>query len=483
MNERDRSRLFGRPGKLLVEETSPRIAMPRPPPTLLSDLDSLEQLIDADEDEEAKSDPGPLQVFVGARPADAAGRTSGRSGDTSPGIMMTGAMNDLGDAFLRRSSAARESVEVPEPGSGTSARAAAPEPALVRQRAQGLPTAAARARAAGSQADTPDNPFADDVNTNIEVMPIELLDTPRADEPRKWQRASADISLPGGVRIPGTSSSSSAGESTNLGEVALPFGQMVEPPPPAPVAPRGKPPVLVPSSMPPTVALLGRAPPAPVSRRRSIGQLLKSRRVLLAVAVVVLVAAGIGASRWGRANPGVFASLRDRLPTQADPSELVGAQIGAPVAVEPPANMGRVNSGQVAVAPVAGTPAAVEPVAVEPVAVVAPVPVPEPPAPEPPRPAAVVRAPPPVVVPTPPKNVIAERRGAYQEATGFLQVLCNREAAVYVDGKRVGSTADQDPLEIIAGTHVVKVVAGGRSRSMEVRIDAGRSRQVKFELR
>lgn len=160
-----------------------------------------------------------------------------------------------------------------------------------------------------------------------------------------------------------------------------------------------------------------------------------TRRQLLTIATVALLLAGAwGAWWWERSNPGAF--------VEVVPPIVVGALVEAGVSVDAPA-------------PPVEAPAAVLP-----------------------APAA-----PAILAPVAKAADIEERRGAFQTATGSLQVLCNRKASIYVDNVRKGSTADGTPLELTAGMHRVKVVANGRTRTMDVRIDAGRSRQVQFELR
>ncbi len=58
---------------------------------------------------------------------------------------------------------------------------------------------------------------------------------------------------------------------------------------------------------------------------------------------------------------------------------------------------------------------------------------------------------------------------------GYLQVSCDRAGVVYVDDVRKSTTDDPRLIELTAGRHRVRVVAGGRSRSQDVRVDAGRS--------
>jgi hypothetical protein len=536
MSERGRSSLFGRPGALLVEETAPRIAMPSPPVRgRVPEVERFDPIVDAGDDDESPA-AGPLQVFVGASAAE----------HTSPGMMTTGGMEELGGVFGRSPAATPsrvERVELPEPRVGVSVRAgvavrppsAAPSsPPIVRQRSQGIPTAATRARGATVPIEPPlVNPFADDENTNVEIMPIEIFDTPRSaperaakvppwDEPRARRTHPSETSFPGNARIPPRSSTfeGRTGEPTNPGELFVPFGEISSPGRPAPSslsAPVSAPPLFAtpaPLSTPPalstsagfstpapaaatapqaarpmpTVALLAR-PPAPPPARLRLGR--PSRRQVLAVAaVVVLLAAGVGAWRWERSNPGGFAALSDRLITQiatirapAPPVEAGTAPVVGAAAPDALASAAELLSAEPAeVAPVEVAPVEVAPVEVAPVEVVAV----EPTAPVAPTSVPAAVAPPAAALPSAKAAAtpLDERRGEYQAATGFLQVLCNKKATIYVDNVKMGSTADHASIELTAGTHRVKVVgANGRSRTMDVRIDAGRPRQVQLDLR
>ncbi|MES2639673.1 MAG: hypothetical protein V4850_09325 [Myxococcota bacterium] len=528
MSERGRSSLFGRPGALLVEETAPRIAMPSPPVRgRAPEVERFDPIVDAGDDDESPA-AGPLQVFVGASGAE----------HTSPGMMNANAMDELGDVFGRPPPPSRiERVELPEPRVGVSARpgvavrpppAAPSSPPIVRQRSQGIATAATRARSPTVPIEPPlVNPFADDENTNVEIMPIEIFDTPRGaterpakvppwDEPRARRTHPSEISFPGNARIPPRSSTfeGRTGEPTNPGELFVPFGEISSPGRPAPASlsvPVSAPPLFAtpaPLSTPPglstsagfgtpapaagaqaprpmpTVALLARPPAPPPRQRLRLGR--PSRRQVLAVAaVVVLLAAGVGAWRWEHSNPGGFAALGDRLTTQiatiraparvvdAGTAPVVGAAApdpiasGAELSAAPAAPAAVVSAEVPPEVPPEVVPAEV--VAVEPTPV-APVPV----------------APPAAVVPVAKAGAtpLEERRGDFQTATGFLQVLCNKKATIYVDNVKMGSTADHASIELTAGTHRVKVVgSNGRSRTMDVRIDAGRPRQVQLDLR
>lgn len=547
MSERGRSSLFGRPGALLVEETAPRIAMPSPPMRVRApELDLFDPVVDAPDDDDAPA-VGPLQVFVRAPTSDVGAAVR----DTSPGVLSADAVEELGDAFGRSPPKPRlERTELPEPRVGVSVRAAAParaaptppavaaSPPLVRQRTQGIPTAAARTRVPTLRVEAPPNPFADDENTNVELMPFDLSEPPRGGVDRReitgprvppWEearrKADSETSFPGNARIPPRSSTfeGRTGEPTNPGELLAPFGELVSAPAPRPslplsapsIAPAISPAILhsppvpaapPPSSPPPTIALLTRPPPTP-PLRRSLARLRPSRRQVVAVAtVIVLLAAGAGALRWERANPGAFARLRDRLTAQADPpvatvAPAVQVDAGASMVGAAPAGASapvEVGTDAAPVEVVAAAPEVAPPVEAAPSAlpIAASLPMaapasstpasskaPESKAPESTLPAS--KAPgskAPTTLPAADASAL-ERRGAYQAATGYLQVICNRKATIYVDDVKKGSTADNVPIELTAGTHRVKVVANGRSRTMEVRIDAGRPRQVQFELR
>lgn len=66
---------------------------------------------------------------------------------------------------------------------------------------------------------------------------------------------------------------------------------------------------------------------------------------------------------------------------------------------------------------------------------------------------------------------------------GILRVRATRPARVYIDGNLVGETP-MAAVSLSAGPHVVKVVAidSGRTRTQEVRIDAGRAQELRFNF-
>ena len=122
----------------------------------------------------------------------------------------------------------------------------------------------------------------------------------------------------------------------------------------------------------------------------------------------------------------------------------------------------------------------------------APPPVAEPVA-SPPAPPEVAAAPPAPVAPTPtavtkPAVVTlvprAETPSSVTSSTtliealrpkGLLMVVSDRKGTIYIDDVKKGSTTDSRPMELLSGVHRVKVVAGGRTKSMEVRVEIGRA--------
>ncbi|MDP2304531.1 MAG: hypothetical protein Q8P18_00720 [Pseudomonadota bacterium] len=519
-----------------MEETAPRIAMPAPPLRMRApELDAFDPIVDApdfddptyDDAEDDAPSVGPLQVFVGAPSVDreargAAGARTRAPFDTSPGMLMTDALDQLEDVFGPRTPVPRvERTEIPGIRVGLSVRgttearppwsppSAASSPPIVRQRGQGIPTAAARVRlanAASRGGEAPPKSSSEDENTMADVMPYEVFDVPRAPAvagaPRvpPWDDAGvrrsdrSEISLPGNARVPprGAPFDGRTGETTNPSQRPGSFGEISGPgaPPSAAVshpALVAAAPVAAPVAAPafvasPSVAavLPTRPPPAPAPPRRVRARPTRRQLLTLALALVLLVG-GVAAWRWERANPDAYARLVDRFATRSAPTG--GAQASAVVPSAIIAGASPEATIEVAIAAPSDETLAVVPPPVVPTSL-APIPA----APLAPPPAALPAARPLTVAPALRAPVskapdIDERRGAFQAATGFLQVLCNRKATVYVDNVRKGSTADLTPLELTAGTHRVKVVANGRTRTMEVRIDAGRTRQVQFELR
>ncbi|MFN7146093.1 MAG: hypothetical protein ACK4YP_20140, partial [Myxococcota bacterium] len=100
--------------------------------------------------------------------------------------------------------------------------------------------------------------------------------------------------------------------------------------------------------------------------------------------------------------------------------------------------------------------------------------------PEPPRaPETTGAAATPAAVPAAPTF---DRQGGFQTPTGFLTVVCNRKATIYVGDVKKGTTAGE-PLELPAGTHRVRMVANGSSRTQTIRVDANRMNMAQCGLR
>ena len=114
-------------------------------------------------------------------------------------------------------------------------------------------------------------------------------------------------------------------------------------------------------------------------------------------------------------------------------------------------------------------------------------------APDPVVPAAPVDVPaPPVAPPTPvqvdapppkdPAPVASERRASFTMPTGRIMIVCDRKSTIYVDNVKKGLTTDQRPIELTAGNHTVRLVAGGRSKTQQVRVDSEELRLIQFKF-
>lgn len=141
-------------------------------------------------------------------------------------------------------------------------------------------------------------------------------------------------------------------------------------------------------------------------------------------------------------------------------------------------------------------PAVVVPAPKPPEVVAAPPPVvkppPEPlvvtvPAPKPPAPAPVEppRAP---ATPDPAAPTILTPGGGQTptaEAAGLLRITTNARARVQIDGKGMGTIAEQGEFSLSGGEHRVRVVSTttGKFQTMLVRIDPGRSTAIIFQLK
>ncbi len=540
MSERGRSPLFGRPSELLVDEPAPRIAMPAPPLRLRApEITRMEAPPPEPTDEDELPVMGPLQVFVGPTTPIVDmiddGPVPPRSPDirlpsrivtvlpeTPPG-MFSDAVDELGSAFGGGPSPAPPKPptrSTTEPGirlsvrTGASTRASMtevlPEAPVVQQRGQGIATAAAARGRAPRAEPISQRPFDDEENTSLSASPFQAFDAPRTseragaarsseappwDDPRFRRADPSESSFVGAARIPAPPPDydQHINEPTQPVMGLSPFGdsplvglETVAPPPP-----RTKPVVTAPVSPPQPVitaaAPYGQAAPAPAApAAKGIARWRPNRRLLRTLAVTtVLLLAGLGAWRWTRTHPDALAAMRGRVSAVFAPRAPVAAppllasvpsadapaanEAGPAVAVDPE---GLVTPSEAAPAEAAPTDATLVVAAVEP-----------PPEAVPPPTPVSLPPPAPVAEVAPKVPNVAERRGHFQSATGTLQVVCDRRATIYVDNVRMGSTSDDEPLEIVAGTHHVRVVANGRSRSMDVRIDAGRPSMVKFEFR
>ena len=66
--------------------------------------------------------------------------------------------------------------------------------------------------------------------------------------------------------------------------------------------------------------------------------------------------------------------------------------------------------------------------------------------------------------------------------TGRLRVVVDRVSKVWVDGTLQGANAASETYDLPEGVHEVKVVAGGRTRILSVRVDPGQVREVRFSF-
>ncbi len=509
MSDRSRSRLFGRPSELLVDEHAPRISMPAPPARARLENEGTDPASPELTEEDSVPSAGPLQVFVGG-----SGRIPPRSAapapDAAPGSLMTDAMDQLGDAFGRRAPApALPRASTDRPGEGgvrVALRVGAPRPpaaqgapVAVQQRGQGIATAAARARVAKVEAPPPLATFDDDEHPNVGLSPFEVFEAPRRagersdplapewDDPRFRKSDPAGAATQVGpllveARVPARSPTFdeptrettlpgvASAPLTALTETSAPFMALMEAS--APPAPVGA--IPAPAVPRPVTAPVREARPQPLHPRS-----IRPRLVAAAV-VFFIVLGGVYAWRWQRKHPGAFA----RRPAAVAPPAVV-------LAAPPPA--APIEGSAAAVAPEAPPVSDVPLVVPEAVPAVAPTDAPTPPVagvavpPAAPDPSPVGARP--VSAPAAPVAPVAavsseERRGAFELATGVLHVVCNRKATVYVDNVKVGTTADARPFEVVAGSHRVRVVgSNGRSHTQNVRIDAGRPSMLQFELR
>ena len=374
-------------------------------------------------------------------------------------------------------------------------------------RPPGIPTAAARAREARARWE------AEEDNTRIETMPPQIFertrvgaaerDALRVGEARRGDSPTWDdprFGRPGPAEF--TSATTSPGsEPLSIGDAFAPsaprpaaeIAPAVVVPPPASasaVAPVAdiKPTAAVPPPLSPKSVAPPRPATAPRQQRRPLSA-VERRRITLSVAALLLLALGAYGWRWVTKHPDALARFwpAPLSPTTiaalppADPAAAQAAPVD-PAAAPAAPDIAAAAADAVPVAPdaaVQGPPAAAAPVA-------AVVPAPAPGAPATPPVTGtrvVVAAPPPSTTNGAVASAVTDRRGGYQVPTGLLQVVCNRSAVIYVDNVRKGSTKDGRPIELPSGTHRVRVVAGGSSRTQDVRVDAGQLRLVEFRLR
>jgi hypothetical protein len=412
--------------------------------------------------------------------------------------------------------------------------------ARARPRGPGIPTAAARSRQAaverrgdGQEAPNDPRPFeifdqprspveraSSDRITVLPPMDLDKPDPPARDDPR-FRRVEPDEPTGfGAVRVPPSTSTGRASRTDLTGGGGIDGGSFMGlerasvTVPPENLRTPTLPPALtepasfaepVPSAPP---AWAPAPPPAPKVDRGAILRRVPVRARAPLVAMVVLGLLAGAAWRWELGHPGTAAALADRGAAFVAEAR-AGHALGGPIATSPldAGAASAPDAGAAALDPVAAPAgadaAAASPTPVPSVSPVVPLPASgsaEPPGTSlaaspnpPPTPATLPVAP---VAPTAPSEPwpaalpVADRQvvslkaqpGAYQPATGLLQVVCDRRATIYVDGVRKGRTDEGRPIELTAGAHQVRVNADGRVRSREVRVDSGELRMVEFRL-
>ncbi|MFZ5476493.1 MAG: hypothetical protein ACOZNI_06910 [Myxococcota bacterium] len=70
------------------------------------------------------------------------------------------------------------------------------------------------------------------------------------------------------------------------------------------------------------------------------------------------------------------------------------------------------------------------------------------------------------------------------DQTGLLRISCDGggRAVVFIDGKRHGPCDNLPPLEMSSGMHKIKATLGGKSRTIEARVDPGTMREVQIRF-
>lgn len=322
------------------------------------------------------------------------------------------------------------------------------------------------------------------VERRVETPPTQLL------EPVLPPPAAPPVAgpVPVPVPVPPAASPSAAPRGTHFGEphqAEVVRGLSRPPAPrepaapvaPVPVPPRAPPPTPAAATRPvsPAEAPPRRNEPMPLRDARAADEGVpapsRTPRWIAPVAVVaVLVAVG---------SYGLFRFLG------GDPAP-VPVAAPAPPAVPAPTEA---DPG----APAPAAPAVVEtpPAAVEPVAAATPAPAtPAPAAPASPKaPSAPATAAETLASATPPAaagSTSSSSASAAAEATptGLIQIVSNMSCLIIVNGKQRGYAPDLGPIELPAGTHVVRAVVPGKgySRTVEVRVDAGLLRQVEIRF-
>jgi hypothetical protein len=457
MSERSRSKLFARPDELLVDEHAPRIRMPVPPPRFDED-DAFARLhsIDAGLDEDEPPSTGPLRVFVG--PSD-----PGRSGALRVGSReelprdgrprLTGVSLRDSEADTRRdarpmSAAARSTglaedllrTEIPFDLLGGDDL---PPPRVGRE-ATALPTIkrngpGLQVRLRGAPAAPPPPPEED-----VDVLAAGSEEDELPMPPPRFRAPAEDEAFPTLPDLP-------------LDTPPMEPPQVLNRPAPvAPEPPRGTRPNFFDEPKSGASSPQNRAPrPAPPQNRARVWW-------LLGIAATLLL--GFGIWRYDTTHPGAILGLGRAL----RPGTVVAPS--AATAVAPPAPEHTVA----APAQPLGAEAPVK--AADPVVPAAPVDVPAPPV-APPTPVQV-DAPP----PKDPAPVASERRATFTMPTGRIMIVCDRKATIYVDNVKKGLTTDQRPIELTAGNHTVRLVAGSRSKTQQVRVDSEELRLIQFKF-
>lgn len=463
---RTRSRLFAKPDELLVEEHAPRILMPVPPPRY-DEEDAFARLhsIDAEPDEDVGLSTGPLRVFVGPP-------------DNRAGALKVGAREEVP---LPRDESVRPrmaGISLRDDARRDDGRRADARPMSAAARSTGLDEDLLRTEIPfdllGGDGDLPPPRVGRDatalptIKRSIPGIQVRLRGAPTPPPPPPVE--DPDVLAAGSEEddelVSGFPAVSAEEAFPTLPELPLDT-PAIEPPrvlTRPPTEPRPEPPR---SSRP---NLFDDAAPASPNRARPKAPEAApttTSRWWVAVAALA-IALGFGVWRWESTYPGSILALGAALrpsPTIAVPN--------AATAVAPPVEATTIAAPSAPLGEPSATP--VPPTAAPPAPEPTPVPAP--------APVEAVVAATPAVDPAPAAPVEAsDRRQTFKMPTGRILIVCDRKATIYVDNVKKGLTTDQRPIELTAGNHTVRLVAGGRSKTQQVRVDSEELRMIQFRF-